>query len=60
MNMRKDENAQTTVELAPVELDEVSGGEKGSDVQINYLNWVKQIYSPWAGLRFGEGRILIC
>jgi len=61
MNTRKDEcsSPQNTVELALVELDEVSGGRKADAVELKYLNWVKQFYSPWANINFGEGRTAI-
>jgi len=61
MNTRKDEfsTVQTTVELAPAELDQVSGGRKADALEIQYLNWVKQIYSPWADINFGSGRTMV-
>jgi hypothetical protein len=61
MNTRKDEfsTVQTTVELALAELDQVSGGRKADALEIQYLNWVKQIYSPWANINFGGGRTMI-
>ena len=51
--------AQITTELAPAELDAVSGGRKGDDLELRYLNWVKQFYSPWANINFGGGRTMI-
>jgi hypothetical protein len=61
MNMRKDEfsSPQNTVELALVELDEVSGGRRAIEGEIKYLNWVKQFYAPWANIHFGEGRTAV-
>jgi hypothetical protein len=61
MNTRKDEfsSAQNTVELALVELDAVSGGRRAIEGELNYLNWVKQFYSPWANINFGGGRTMI-
>ena len=61
MNTRKDEfsSPQNTVELALVELDEVSGGRKADALELKYLNWVKQFYSPWANINFGGGRTAI-
>lgn len=59
MKMRKNElsSAQAAVELALLELDEVSGGDR--DLQLRYLNWIKQYYVPWMNMHFGEGRILV-
>jgi hypothetical protein len=60
MNTRKDEfsSPRNTVELALVELDEVSGGRRPIEGELKYLNWVKQFYSPWANVTFG-GRTAI-
>jgi hypothetical protein len=58
MNTRKDEPG--TVELTFVELDQVSGGRRAIEGELQYLNWVKQIYSPWANINFGGGRTMIC
>ncbi len=59
--MKKDEFAATQMatELAPADLERVSGGRKADDLEIRYLNWVKQIYSPWANINFGGGRTMI-
>lgn len=59
--MKKDQlsAAQITTELAPAELDAVSGGRKLDALELRYLNWVKQIYSPWANINFGGGRTMI-
>jgi len=60
MNTRKDEfSSPQTVELALVELDAVSGGRRAIEGEIQYLNWVKQFYSPWANMTFGGGRTAI-
>jgi hypothetical protein len=60
MNTRKDESssAQNTVELVLVELDEASGGRRAVEGGLEYLNWVKQFYSPWANINFG-GRTMV-
>jgi hypothetical protein len=62
MNMRKDElsSPQNTLELTVVELDQVSGGRRAIEGELQYLNWVKQFYSPWANTTFGGGRTAIC
>jgi hypothetical protein len=57
MNTRNDESK--TVELADVELADVSGGRRASELEIRYLNWVKQFYSPWANITFGGGSTMI-
>ena len=61
MNTRKDEflSPQNTVELALADPDQVSGGRKADSLELQYLNWVKQIYSPWANMNFGGGRTMI-
>lgn len=61
MNTRNDEfsNPQDTVELALVELDQVTGGRRAIEGELQYLNWVKQFYSPWANINFGGGRTVI-
>ena len=61
MNTRKDEffSPQSTVALAPAELDQVSGGRKADALELRYLNWVKQFYSPWATINFGGGRTMV-
>jgi hypothetical protein len=61
MKTRKDEfsSPQNTVELALVDLDKVSGGRKADALEIRYLNWVKQFYSPWADINFGGGRTMV-
>ena len=61
MNTRKDElsRTQTTAELALAELDRVSGGRKADALELQYLNWAKQFYSPWANIDFGGGRTMI-
>jgi hypothetical protein len=62
MNTRKDElsSPQNTLELTVVELDQVSGGRRAIEGELQYLNWVKQFYSPWANTTFGGGRTAIC
>jgi hypothetical protein len=62
MNTRKDElsSPQNTLELTVVELDQVSGGRRAIEGELQYLNWVKTIYSPWANMTFGGGRTAIC
>jgi hypothetical protein len=50
---------QDTVELSVVELDQVSGGRRAIEGEIQYLNWVKQFYSPWANINFGGGRTMV-
>lgn len=61
MKMRNDEfsSPPNSTELALAELDAVSGGRKGDDLELKYLNWVKQFYSPWANINFGGGRTMI-
>jgi hypothetical protein len=61
MNTRKDEffSPQNTVELALADLDQVSGGRKADALELQYLNWVKQFYSPWANMNFGGGRTMV-
>jgi hypothetical protein len=61
MKTRKDEfsSSQNAVELALAELDQVSGGRKGDELELRYLNWVKQFYSPWANIDFGGGRTMV-
>ncbi|MBA2402082.1 MAG: hypothetical protein H0V72_25980 [Bradyrhizobium sp.] len=61
MKTRKNEfsGPQNTAELALVELDEVSGGRRPVEGELQYLNWVKQFYSPWANINFGGGRTAI-
>jgi hypothetical protein len=62
MNTRKHElgSPQNTVELAVAELDEVSGGRRAIEGEIQYLNWIKTIYAPWANMTIGGGRTAIC
>ena len=61
MKTRKDElsSPQNRAELALAELDEVSGGRRAIEGEIQYLNWVKQFYSPWADINFGGGRTMV-
>ena len=61
MMTRKDEfsSPQKRGELALAELDEVSGGRRAIEGEIQYLNWVKQFYSPWADINFGGGRTMV-
>jgi hypothetical protein len=61
MKTRKDEisSPQKRGELALAELDEVSGGRRAIEGEIQYLNWVKQFYSPWADINFGGGRTMV-
>lgn len=61
MNTRNDEpgSRQNTVELTVVELDQVSGGRRAIEGELQYLNWVKQFYLPWANINFGGGRTMI-
>jgi hypothetical protein len=61
MKTRKDEfsSSQNAVELVLAELDQVSGGRKGDELELRYLNWVKQFYSPWANIDFGGGRTMV-
>ncbi|MET3838307.1 hypothetical protein [Bradyrhizobium sp. OAE829] len=61
MKTRKDElgSLQDAVELTVVELDQVSGGRRAIEGEIQYLNWVKQFYSPWANINFGGGRTMV-
>ena len=61
MNARNDElgSPQNTVELTVVELDQVSGGRRAIEGELQYLNWVKQFYAPWANMTFGGGRTVI-
>jgi hypothetical protein len=61
MKTRKDEigSLLDTVELSAVELDQVSGGRRAIEGEIQYLNWVKQFYSPWANINFGGGRTMV-
>jgi hypothetical protein len=58
MNTRKVE-LNGSIELALVELDEVSGGRRAIEGELKYLNWVKQFYSPWANINFGGGRTMV-
>ena len=62
MNTRKHElgSRQNTVELAVAELDAVSGGRRAIEGEIQYLNWIKTIYAPWANMTIGGGRTAIC
>jgi hypothetical protein len=59
MNARKDELISPQVELTVVDLDQVSGGRPAIEGEIQYLNWVKQIYAPWANINFGGGRTMV-
>ena len=61
MKTQKDEfsSRQSSGELALAELDEVSGGRRAIEGEIQYLNWVKQFYSPWADINFGGGRTMV-
>lgn len=60
MNTRNElNNAQTTAELTAVELDQVSGGRRAIEGELQYLNWVKQFYSPWVNLNIGGGRTMV-
>lgn len=61
MITRNDEpgNRQEAVELTVVELDQVSGGRRAVEGELQYLNWVKQFYSPWANINFGGGRTMV-
>lgn len=54
---QKDEadHAEQRSELALTELDDVSGG----NIQLDWLNAVKQIYAPWANMHFGRGRVML-
>ena len=61
MNTRNESgNAPETVELTVAELEQVSGGRRAIEGEIQYLNWVKQFYSPWANINFGGGRTMVC
>jgi len=61
MNTRKNElgNSLDTVELTVADLDQVSGGRRAIEGELQYLNWVKQFYAPWANVTFGGGRTMI-
>jgi hypothetical protein len=61
MNTRKDElgGSHNSAELTVFELDQVSGGRRADAVELKYLNWVKQFYSPWANINFGSGRTMV-
>ena len=61
MKTRNDElgSLQDTVELSVADLDQVSGGRRAIEGEIQYLNWVKQFYSPWANINFGSGRTMV-
>jgi hypothetical protein len=37
----------------------VSGGRRAIEGELQYLNWVKQFYSPWVNLNIGGGRTMV-
>ena len=58
-NMTRKDEISSPLELSLVELNEVSGGRRAVEGELQYLNWVKQFYSPWANINFGGGRTAI-
>ena len=59
MKTRNELGSQDTVELSVADLDQVSGGRRAIEGDIQYLNWVKQFYSPWANINLGGGRTMV-